>query len=411
MPAGTLTQQLSSTDARAPTDPAPTFTLGLATGGGAGWSVDDSAVVRRIGPGAGGLTALQARWVHPFTESPFTGMGFPTTVGEHEGRAVLIDAGGAVYLVEPSTGDIDPIGDDPESPLPAGASAVVDGDQLFMTLGGELRAVDLPSGEVRWSDGSSAFTPNGPIVTGDLVIILRVVTLDDGTITDEVIAHDRLTGEVRWTQRMPFAGSGPALAGDVVIAGSPLSGLDPSDGSILWQVETDRDVVGNAGYDAERDMVVAAVRKFEGDDVLLDLVAADARTGDERWRTPVEGIPEFTEAITVAEDLVVVPQLGGPVVAYDADTGEERWRFAPPAPAVHLGIVTIEDGQVWIITSFAQVFVLDASAGEVVAQSSGFGADVGSFFAPWGQRVRSVDGVFVAPFPPFVAGFDPPEGP
>lgn len=409
--AGTLTQQLSSTDARAPTDPAPTFTLGIATGAGAGWSVDDSAVLRRIGPGAGGLTALQARWVHPFTESPFTGMGFPTTVGEHEGRAVLIDAGGAVYLVEPSTGDIDPIGDDPESPLPAGASAVVDGDQLFMTLGGELRAVDLPSGEVRWSDGSSAFTPNGPIVTGDLVIILRIVTLDDGTITDEVIAHDRLTGEVRWTQRMPFAGSGPALAGDVVIAGSPLSGLDPSDGSILWQVETDRDVVGNAGYDAERDMVVAAVRKFEGDDVLLDLVAADARTGDERWRTPVEGIPEFTEAITVAEDLVVVPQLGGPVVAYDADTGEERWRFAPPAPAVHLGIVTIEDGQVWIITSFAQVFVLDASAGEVVAQSSGFGADVGSFFAPWGQRVRSVDGVFVAPFPPFVAGFDPPEGP
>ncbi len=408
---GTLIEQFATADTRAPSDPAAPITLGLATGGGAGWSVDDSAVVRRIGPGAGGLTALQARWVHPFTERPFTGMGFPTTVGEHEGRAVLIDAGGAVYLVEPSSGAVDPIGEDPESPLPAGASAVVDGDQLFMTLGGELRAVDLPSGEVRWTDGSSTFTPNGPIVSGDLVIILRVVTLDDDTITDEVVAHDRLTGEVRWTRRMPFAGSGAALAGDVVVAGSPLSGLDPSDGSILWQVETDRDVVGNAGYDAQRDMVVAAVRKFEGDDVLLDLVAVDARTGDERWRTPVEGVPEFTEAITVADDLVVVPQLGGPVVAYDADTGAEQWRFAPPAPAVHLGIATIENGQVWIITSFAQVFVLDASAGEVVAQSSGFGADVGSFFAPWGQRVRSVDGVFIAPFPPFVAGFDPPVAP
>ncbi len=409
--AGTLMQQFPTAAARAPSDPAAAITLGLATGGGAGWSVDDSAVVRRIGPGAGGLTALQARWVHSFTEAPFTGMGFPTTVGEHDGRAVLIDAGGAVYLVDPSTGAVDPIGDDPESPLPAGAASVVDGDQLFMTLGGELRAVDLPSGDVRWSDGSSAFTPNGPIVTGDLVVIERVLTLDDGTVTDDVVAHDRLTGEVRWSQRMPFAGSGPALAGDVVIAGSPLSGLDPSDGSILWQVETDRDVVGNAGYDAESDIVVAALRKFEGDDVVLDLVAVDPRTGDERWRTPVDGIPEFTEAVTVAEGLVVVPELGGPMVGYDADTGAERWRFAPPSPAVHLGIATIEDGQVWIITNFAQVFVLDAETGEVTAQSSGFGADVGSFFAPWGQQVRSVDGAFIAPFPPFVAGFDPPAAP
>ena len=410
-PAGTPIQQFTTANVRAPSDPPAVITLGLSTGGGAGWLVDDSAVVRRIGPGAGGLTVLQARWVHPFTEAPFTGMGFPTTVGEHEGQAVLVDAGGAVYLVDPTTGDIEPIGDDPESLLPAGASAVVDGDQLFMTLGGELRAVDLPSGEVRWSDGSSAFTPNGPIVTGDLVIIVRVVTLDDDTITDDVIAHDRLTGEVRWSQRMPFAGSGPAHAGDIIVAGSPLSGLDPSDGSILWQVETDRDVVGNAGYDADRDLVVAALRKFEGDDVLLDLVAVDALTGDERWRVPVDGVPEFTEASTVADGLVVVPQLAGPVVAYDADTGAEQWRFAPPAPAVHLGIATIENGQVWIITSFAQVFVLDATTGDVVAQSSGFGADVGSFFAPWGQRVRSVDGVFVAPFPPFVAGFDPPDPP
>jgi outer membrane protein assembly factor BamB len=366
-------------------------------------------VVRRIGPGAAGLTTLQARWVHPFTEQPFAGMGFPTTVGEHEGQVVLVDAGGAVYLVDPASGAVDPIGEDPESALPAGPASVVDGDQLFMTLGGELRAVDLPTGAVRWTDGSSSFSPNGPIVAGDLVIIARVVTLDDGSITDDVIAHDRLTGEVRWTQRMPVAGSGPALAGDVVIAGSPLSAIDPSDGSIIWQIEPDRDVVGNTAYDETRDMVVATVRQFQGDEVLLDLVAVDAQTGEERWRTSVDGVPEFTEAITIGDGLVVLPQLGGPVVGYDADTGVEQWRFAPPAPAVHLGIATIEEGRVWIITSFAQVFVLDASSGEVLAQSSGFGADVGSFFAPWGQQVRSVDGVFVAPFPPFVAGFDPPE--
>ena len=37
--------------------------------------------------------------------------------------------------------------------------------------------------------------------------------------------------------------------------------------------------------------------------------------------------------------------------------------------------------------------------------------DIGNVFAPWGQRVRSVGGVFIAPIGAFVAAFDPPEVP
>ena len=44
-----------------------------------------SAVVRRIGPGPGGLTALQARWVHTFTEQPFSGRGLPRDGGRVPG--------------------------------------------------------------------------------------------------------------------------------------------------------------------------------------------------------------------------------------------------------------------------------------------------------------------------------------
>ena len=60
---------------------------------------------------------------------------------------------------------------------------------------------------------------------------------------------DADTGKVRWTRRMRPAGNGPTLAGDVVVVGSPLSGLDPADGSVRWQVDPDRDVVGRPGYD------------------------------------------------------------------------------------------------------------------------------------------------------------------
>ncbi len=289
-----------------------------------------------------------------------------------------------MYLVDPETGDFESIGDDPESAVPAGAAAVVDGDQLFMTLGGALRAVDLPSGAVRWTDETTGFVPNGPVVAGDEVIIQRVVNLDDDTITDDVIAYDRDSGDVRWTKRMPFAGSGPALVGDVLIASAPLSALDPTDGSVLWEVEPERDLVGNAAYDPERDLVLAVLRKFEGDTELIDLVAVDADSGEERWRTPLDAAPAFTESVTIEGDVVVVPELGFPVFGFDADTGAERWQFAPPPPSVHMGIATIEDGQVWVLTSTAQVFVLDALDGEVLAQSSGPGIDVGSFFSTMG---------------------------
>ncbi len=99
---GTVVAELAAQSASAPGDPAPDYRLGLTSAAGAAWSVDESAVVRRIGPGAGGLTALQARWVHTFTEPPFSGAGFPATVGEFQDRAVLMDAGGAVYLVDPT---------------------------------------------------------------------------------------------------------------------------------------------------------------------------------------------------------------------------------------------------------------------------------------------------------------------
>ena len=154
--------------------------------------------------------------------------------------------------------------------------------------------------------------------------------------------------------------------------------------------------------------VVAAVRSINGNNVTIDLVSVDARTGTERWRVPLQGRPEFTEEVTVSGDLVIVPELGLPIVAFDASTGAERWRFAPQAPARHLGSVTVENGQVWTFSSTAQVFVLDATDGTVLAQSSGLGSDVGDVFSPWGQRIRSVGDVFIAPIGPFVAAFDAP---
>src|SRR6185295_16301420 len=115
-------------------------------------------------------------------------------------------------------------------------------------------------------------------------------------------AHDRVTGEERWTRRLTPAGSGPTAAGDLIIAGSPLTALDARDGSIVWQVEPDRGVIGAPGFDPDEGLVVAALRTG-GQTFTQDLVAVDAATGEERWRAPIDGAPEFTEAISVHDGL------------------------------------------------------------------------------------------------------------
>ena len=88
---------------------------------------------------------------------------------------------------------------------------------------------------------------------------------------------------------MTPAGNGPTLAGDVVVVGSPLSGLDPADGSVRWQIDADSDVVGRPGYDAARNSVVAALRHIDGSNITVDLVSVDAKTGAEQWRVPLPG--------------------------------------------------------------------------------------------------------------------------
>ena len=100
-----------------------------------------------------------------------------------------------------------------------------------------------------------------------------------------------------------------------------------------------------------------------------------------------------------------------PVVGFDEVSGAELWQFTPPPPGRHVGTATIENGQVWMLSSNGRVFVLDASNGEVLAQSSGLPNDVSSFFAPWGMQPRSVDGVFIAPMAVILSAFDAPEAP
>lgn len=93
------------------------------------------------------------------------------------------------------------------------------------------------------------------------------------------------------------------------------------------------------------------------------LVALEAATGDETWRTRLgsaRGFPDSSPA--VAGDLVLAP-FGGVVVGADAATGEVRWRLRP-GDGVTAPVVA--DGTAFLaVAGSGTVLALDPASGEV----------------------------------------------
>ena len=222
---------------------------------------------------------------------------------------------------------------------PPAATAVVDGSQVFMTLGGALRAVDLPSGNAALdrraapetscrTDRSSSATTSCCCTSSDPTTTARV--------DDEVVAaFDRVTGEVRWTRRHDTGGQRADGRGRPDHRRFASHRARSRDGSIVWQVEPGRDVVGaTRPTTPTRDAVVAAVRTIDGN----RRHASTSSSVDARNRRGAmahadsTGAPSSPRRSLCTTGSSSSPSSGLPIVAFDEATGAERWRFAPPPP-------------------------------------------------------------------------------
>lgn len=195
------------------------------------------------------------------------------------------------------------------------------------------------SENVRWSiplgDGIAS-----PIVAGGRVFVTEMTAADQFA----VVALDRTTGEVLW--RRPYetgalppitapnshASSTPATDGERVYAYFSTLGLvalDAASGEEVWRVELPRPAYlmdwGAAASPIVRD---GRVYFNQDDDLSPYLLALDAKTGEQRWRTPREemlagyAVPLFIESNGQAE-LVVAGT--GKLKGYDPATGQELW--------------------------------------------------------------------------------------
>jgi outer membrane protein assembly factor BamB len=203
---------------------------------------------------------------------------------------------------------------------------------------GHLYGVDVSDGRLRWSAQPVAepdTTMFQPVVAGDLVV--AGYSTFGRPIAGGVVAVDRLTGRERWRREFPGAslraatgfGGGPAVTGDLVIAGSgdgQIHGFDRGSGLPRWVRPS---VTRADGRRADRDWRALAVSGpwLAAGSVTGVVTMSDIKTGAESWRYAHPDGGSVALRITADERSVYVPHLGGLLVALDSRDGHERWKI------------------------------------------------------------------------------------
>jgi outer membrane protein assembly factor BamB len=245
----------------------------------------------------------------------------------------------------------------------ADASGVSDGQNLPVTW-------NVATGEnIRWKAPIPGLAHSSPIVSNDRVFVTSAVSSRDdatfkpglygeGTASEDrsvhkwvVMAFDAKTGRAIWQQtafegaprekrhiKSTYASATPATDGRILVAFFGSQGLYAYsvDGTLLWKKDLGHLDVGaydipsyewgTASSPVIHDGKVIVQVDTSKDDYLL---ALEAKTGRELWRTPREELPSWgtPTVVTAAGRTEVVTNSSNFVYGYDIETGKELWRL------------------------------------------------------------------------------------
>lgn len=149
--------------------------------------------------------------------------------------------------------------------------------------------------------------------------------------------------------------SSPAIADGVIYIASKsgfLYAIEASSGNEVWRVAVSDYVTRSSPAVVDGTVYIGGGFAF---------LAIDARTGEERWRVPVQYSGQATP--TVADGIVVVSSQEGYVFGIDADTGEVLWRS--PTDGVTFGTPAIAGSQVVFGTDAGILYNLDLTTGKL----------------------------------------------
>ena len=203
----------------------------------------------------------------------------------------------------------------------SGGGLAVAGDTLFVTTGfGALTAIDVATGEIRWSQDLDAPTSGTPTVAGGIVYVIAGNAV--------AWAVDAQNGRVKWTQSSLPSGS---------------------------------DVVGGAAPVVAGDLAVFA---FSNGDVR----AAFKRGGIRRWDTSLSGerkgrsyatVKDVTSDPVVSGGRIYIATQSGRMAALDAQNGERLWTVTEGA----LSPVWPVGDSIFFVSDQAELLRVDAQTG------------------------------------------------
>ena len=235
------------------------------------------------------------------------------------------------------------------------SAAIADGAVFIGSAAGELVALDLQSGAVRWRYRTTEIGESSPAVADGVVYI--------GDLSGVLHAVDVQSGKARWTFKT--AGeirSSPVVVGARVLIGSYdrfLYGLSVERGTVDWKVEFDGyvhatpAVADGVAYISGCDERFHGVRVADGKEVINvpigaymgastaltggaayvgtfenEVIGIDMKSRKLLWeyRHPERRFPFYSSA-AVSQGTVVLGGRDKMIHALDAKTGKARWTF------------------------------------------------------------------------------------
>ncbi|MDX1998127.1 MAG: PQQ-binding-like beta-propeller repeat protein [Thermoanaerobaculia bacterium] len=224
-------------------------------------------------------------------------------------------------------------GHDGSTDGPIGTPTIADGTVYALGAQGALVALGLADGKERWRaqlDDKNSTVPfygytTSPLVAGDLVLVAT------GGAGHLLTAYDRATGKQRWargddgiTYQTPLALEVGGRRQIVVVGDFFLTGLDPRDGSVVWQK---RHTEGNEAEGSAHATAVGDGRflvKYDQDSRLYRL---GAQGPEELWKSRAFA---NTFGLPVYHDGHFYGFTGRFLTCVRASDGEILWRSRPP---------------------------------------------------------------------------------
>ena len=266
---------------------------------------------------------------------------------------------------------------------PAAASPGFDATTAYVSLkGGQLVAVDLDRGTVRWRlDVVTAFTP----ATGEGLVF---------TVSDQTIeARAAATGDVRWRAPLPGGAAAPLYwdTGWLLASttGGDLAAFRAADGTLVWRRQLGAPLISAPGPALDRLFLPLADNR---------LVAVRLINGETVWELKLNAP---VAALLALDDQIVFGTAAKELFSVSVTRGRERWKW--PLGGDIAGIPTADEKRIYFASRDNILRALDRKSGNLKWK-----ADLAS--RPAGGPLKITDALLQPLVSSQIVGFDPETG-